>query len=189
LHGKTAFTLVYHFLDAPGAANGIIIVNSHIGLVVSGPAVRKAIVDFDHDAPTPGTAMPTLQLFSPVFFHVAGGDSGADIGLNFGVANPTGDASIGNPDIMPTGSVDARFTGGTGDDTISEVFWLDPRSMGQVTARVTGGAGSDDLRLDVFGIGNPDILNAEINGGTGRNTAHHTANVRVVNCDVVYLDS
>jgi hypothetical protein len=169
-------------MEGPEETNGIIAILAPIRLDIAGKKVHSAHVDFDHDAPVPGTAMPTLQMFSPAFFHVAGGDGGADVGLNFGVANPTGDPSISNPDIMPTGSVNARFTGGNGDDTISEVFWFDSRSMGQVTASATGGAGSDDLTLEIYGYVDLDLLNALIEC-TGQDTVHNTPNVRVINRD------
>jgi hypothetical protein len=117
-------------------------------------------------------------------FNIKGGDNGNVLGLLFGAAN-----SISNPDIMPSGSLNVRLTGGKSDDTISAMIWLDPRSLGQITAKVLGGAGNDDLTLDIFGAIDPSIVNALINGGTGRNTAHHTANAPVINCDVVYLDT
>jgi hypothetical protein len=175
-----------HFMSAPGAANGIIAILAPIALDISGSGIKAAQVAFDHDPAPVGQAPPVVEVDAALSFHVSGGDTGDLINLLFGMGDPD---QIGNPDIMPSGSLDVRLTGGGGGDTISGMLWLDPHSAGQVTAAVFGGAGDDDLRLDVFGINNPAILTALINGGKGSNTAHHTANARVVNCGMVYLDS
>jgi hypothetical protein len=189
--GDTTAHVGYHFKKATGADNGIIAITAPFNLDIAGKKVHSAHVDFDDDVPAPGTAMPTVQMFSALNFHVAGGDGGTDVGLQFGIGNPDiiGNPDlIGNPELMPGSSLDARFTGGTGDDTVGIVIWMNPASTGLVNVSDTGGSGNDDLRLDVYGISNPDILTAVINGGTGRNTAHATSNVRVVNCEAVFLD-
>jgi hypothetical protein len=185
--GDTTAHVGYHFKKAIGAVNPIIAITAPVNLNIAGKKVHSAVVEFDDDVPALGTTMPTVEVFSPIFFHVAAGDGGANCALNFGVANPTGDPSIGNPELMPGSSFDARLAGGTGDDTIRAFIWFNPSSTGLVNTSVLGGAGNDDITLDIHGISS-DLVTAMINGGTGRNTAHATANVRVINCDTVYVD-
>jgi hypothetical protein len=124
-----------------------------------------------------------VEIGAALTFNIHSGDNGGLIALLCGDPN-----EISNPDIMPSGSVDAQLVGGNGDDTISGIFNFNPRSLGQVSALVSDGAGNDNLRLDIFGIGDPDLVRALIDGGTGRNTAHATTNVEVINCEVVVRD-
>jgi hypothetical protein len=176
--GDTTERLGYHFMEGPEETHGIIAIRAPITLDVAGRNVHLAHIDLDADVPAPGMSMPTVQVFSPAFFHVAGGDGGANLTLNMGVANPTGDPAIGNPDIMPTGSVDAQLVGSTGGDTVGIVIWMSPASTGTVQAVVRGGGGIDDLTLMMYGTDNA-LLNAVIFGAL-RDTFHHTDNVRVV---------
>src|SRR5262249_44964104 len=152
--------------------HGIIAIRAPFTVDVAARKVHSAHIDFDDDVPAPGMSMPTVQVFSPVFFHVAGGDFGANLTLNMGVANPTGDPAISNPDIMPTGSVDAQLVGGTGADTVGIVIWMSPASTGTVHAVVRGGGGIDDLTLQMYGTDNT-LLDAVIFGAL-RDTIHHT---------------
>jgi hypothetical protein len=185
--GNTTAQVGYHFMNAVGAYNGTFNVFAPITLDVSGTGIRKVHVDFDDDVPPPDTAMPTLQMFSALNFHLAGGLSGATLQMNVGVPNPTGDPSIVDPVLMSGGSLAVTMSGTGGSDTIGAGIWLDPTSMGQVTARVLGGGGNDNLTLDLACPAD-DIVAALINGGAGLNIAHHTLNVRVTNCDEVFLD-
>jgi hypothetical protein len=176
--GNDTVHVGYHFRGDP---DEIIAIRAPISLDISGAGINSAQVDFaplDNSLPR-----PTVEVFSALTFNIHGGDNGDLIGLLCG--NPN---EISNPDIMPGGSLNVGLAGGSGDDTIGAVIAVDPSSTGLVNALVSGGAGNDDLRLDVYGMGDPNQLTALINGGKGRNTAHHTSNVRVVNCAVVYLD-
>jgi hypothetical protein len=175
----------YHFPADKDRA--IISINAPLTVDVSGPAMRKVLVDFDNDIPPPGTIMPTLQIFAPLVFHVTGG---IDIGLNFGVPDFTADPSISNPELMPAGSVDARFVGNSSANTLGIVtidIWTSSASQGQVDASAIGGYGNDTIMLDIHGI-DDSLVHAVINGRSGHNTAHATANVQVSNCDLVFID-
>jgi hypothetical protein len=185
IHGTGSDTVHagYHFVGDPNIKNGIIAILAPISLDISGAGIKSAQVAFDSDSAPPGRVRPILEIGAALTFNVHGGDTGDFISLLWGSLD-----QIGNPDLMPSGSLNVRLAAGSGNDTISARLWLDPRSTGLVTAMVFGGAGDDDLRLDVYGIDNPDLLTAVINGGTGRNTAHATSNVRVVNCDTVFID-
>jgi hypothetical protein len=183
--GNDTVNVAYHF--HADTNRRIIFINAPLTVDVSGPAMRKVLVDFDADIPAPGTIMPTLEIFSPLVFHVTGG---TDLGLNFGVPDFTGDPSIGNPDLMPGGSVDARFVGNSATNTLGTVgidIWTSPASQGQVTASAYGGYGNDTITLDIHGI-DDSLVQALINGRRGHNTAHATANVHVFNCDLVFID-
>jgi hypothetical protein len=180
--GDTTAHVGYHFMNAPGAANGIIAIHAPITLDIASRKAHSVQVDFADDVPAVGTTMPTLQMYSSLDFHVVGGDTGDDLSLQMGAAPLDPGTPVPEPELMPGSSVTARFAGGTADDTISEVFWFDPRSMGHVIARVMDGAGNNDLTLEIYGYVDPYFLNALISGA-GQNTVHNTPNVRVINRD------
>jgi hypothetical protein len=75
-----------------------------------------------------------------------------------------------------------RVDGGAGDDVLRAVLSLAPQSRGTVDAQMLGGPGDDDLTLDVF-CPDDNTVAALIDGGPGFDTAHHTDNVRVLNCE------
>ncbi len=85
--------------------------------------------------------------------------------------------------FAPDSRHNSCHSGSCGNDTVSAVMQFDSRSAAPIDARVLGGTGNDDLTLDIYGIGDPDFLTALIDGGAGIDTAHHTDNVRVVNCE------
>jgi uncharacterized delta-60 repeat protein len=72
--------------------------------------------------------------------------------------------------------------GDDGNDVVSANLFFDPRSNARVDAQVLGGMGNDDLTLNIYGL-DPDWISALIDGGPGHNKAHHTDNVRVINCE------
>jgi N-acetylneuraminic acid mutarotase len=87
-----------------------------------------------------------------------------------------------------------NVNGGAGNDTIKVQFFIDSQSSGALDVLVAGGAGDDDLTLTIYfvkpdgtmtgdGQGQLRSLAALIDGGAGFDTAHHTANVRVINCE------
>jgi hypothetical protein len=168
----------YHFHTSPGTENGIIAILAPITLDVAGSGMNSVQVAFAADAARAGTTRPRLEIGAALSFHVQGGDRNDLIGLLMGDPN-----EVGDPNLMPTGSLDVLLAGGGGNDVLSAKLCLDPASMGRVTARVLGGAGNDDLTLDIYGVGDPDELRALIDGGPGRNTAHFTPNVQVINCE------
>jgi hypothetical protein len=181
--GSDAVRVGYHFHTPPGTENGIIAILAPITLDVAGSGMNSVQVAFAADAARAGSTRPRLEIGAALSFHVQGGDRNDLIGLLMGDPNQYGDPNeMGDPDLMPTGSLDVLLAGGGGNDVISAKLRLDPASMGRVTARVLGGAGNDDLTLDIYGVGDPNELRALIDGGPGRNTAHFTPNVQVINC-------
>jgi hypothetical protein len=171
--GNDAVHVAYRFLGGPDVANAIIAIRAPMSLDIAGAGIRSAQVIF---APLdPSLPAPTVQIFSALTFNIHGGNNGAEISIYWGENS--------YPDLMAGSSLNIRLAGGSSDDSLEAVIGLDPRSMGQVTAMVFGGLGNDDLTLDVYGIGNPDILIAVINGGPGIDTAHATSNVRVIKCE------
>src|SRR5262249_12336223 len=148
----------YHFKKASEADNRIIAITTPLSVDIAGKKMHWAHLDFDDDTPTPGTAMPMLQMFSALNFSVAGGDGGTDVGLQMGVAPLLDGFPVFAPPLMPGSSLDARAVGGNGGDPVGIVLYVDPASTGLINASVAGGAGDDNLRLDVYGIGNPDLL-------------------------------
>jgi hypothetical protein len=85
------------------------------------------------------------------------------------------------------GSMPDTFTlledGGDGHDTLSADLFFAAQSRGMINAQVLGGRGNDNLTLDIYGASDLELLTALINGGDGIDTAHHTNNVTVINCE------
>ena len=73
--------------------------------------------------------------------------------------------------------------GGEGIDRVAGEMNFSAIRLGHVNARVLGSGGNDDLTLNIFGVDNPDLLDALIDGGAGTDTAHYTANVLVIRCE------
>jgi hypothetical protein len=192
-NGLDSVQVGYHFLGGPdttptpttaGSTNAMTIaVRAPISLDVTGPGMKSVQVNFDADVPVDRKAMPTLQMFSALNFHIQAGNGAAFVGLNLGVADPTGAGGFANPVLMTGSTLNMRLAGGRGDDVLAGVLSFDPSSAGKVSAAVFGGLGNDDLTLDLYGIGSGDLLRGLIDGKPGfKNTAHHTQNVRVLNC-------
>jgi hypothetical protein len=91
------------------------------------------------------------------------------------------------PCILPAGRGNFTFDGGAGDDRISARIELDANSRGALAARVLGGLGNDDLTLAVYGVDDPGLLTALVDGGRGYDIARVTRNVRVRNCEEVFF--
>src|SRR5262249_59500347 len=87
------------------------------------------------------------------------------------------------------GALSFRAEGGVGNDRI--VATLNPAAgsgsdgAASIYARVLGDSGNDDLRLFVMRPSSlpRDAIDAEINGGLGRDTFRRTPNVRVRNAE------
>jgi hypothetical protein len=76
---------------------------------------------------------------------------------------------------------------GSGNDFVFGHFGLDPESRGVIAIIFQGGSGDDDLTLDISGIGDPNLLNAHLDGGDGFDVAHVSRNVEVINCEEVFF--
>jgi hypothetical protein len=168
--GYDTVNVGYHFLNAPGVENGIIAVLAPITLDVSGTGMNSVQVEF---APPDDPQAALVQIDAALTFDIHGGDHSGLIALLLG-----GPDTIGNPELMPGGSLDVRLVGGAGGDTITCVVSLAPGSMGQVHATILAGAGNDDLTLD---LRCPDDNNVAglIVLGPGNDTVFATSNVIV----------
>lgn len=137
-------------------------------------------VQFFNEASSADRPPAMLSLNSAFTVNMLGGSGSNLMELMIG----SGDLGGIRPLLMSGGSVMAMLDGRAGrSDTIRANMWFDPRSMGHVDAQVLGGRFNDDLTLNIFGIGDPNELTALIDGGPGFDTAHHTANVVVRNCE------
>jgi Beta-propeller repeat len=108
---------------------------------------------------------------------VNGGLNNDDIRVVFGAIGPE-DQPI-SPMLL-NGDLRLRVDGGDGGDAVSAELIFDRRSQGMVDARVSGGAGNDLLSLLIYGMSDPY---GTIDGGTGNDTAHATPGVRKINCE------
>jgi hypothetical protein len=149
--------------------------NAPISLNIDGGkgTTNTFAVEFFHD-PAPDRTAPPLFLNNAFSVNMRGG-SGTDV-MNLDIGSPTGVM----PNITSGGSVNVRLAAGAGSETIAANMWYDPDTMGPVNAKIIGGAGIDDLTLNIYGIAD-NLVSALIDLGAGRNTVHHTDNVRVVN--------
>jgi hypothetical protein len=135
-----------------------------------------AVRYFTNDLPGPP---PELRIAAPIQLNVDGGMGNDAIAVTFGQS-----ASQERKWAPVMNSLfQMRLDGGDGKDAVSAFIWFDSQSTGQSDVQVLGGRGNDDLTLDVSGIGNPVLLTALIDGGAGLDAAHHTDNVRVINCE------
>ena len=91
-------------------------------------------------------------------------------------------------DFLVAGQAALNVNGGAGRDLINARIEVDPESRGPVAASVLGGLGNDDLTLAIVGI-DPELLDALVDGGAGRDIARVSRGVLVRSCEkVVVLD-
>jgi hypothetical protein len=109
---------------------------------------------------------------APIALSVDGGAGDDTISLAFG------DPSMPSPVL--NNLFQMRLDGGAGNDTVAADLYFASNSQGLVDALVRGGLGNDDLTLNIYGIGDPDLILALIDGGGGIDTFHHTDNVQVI---------
>ena len=114
-----------------------------------------------------------LYVNSQARFNVQG-DSGNDLLIGLLV-----------PCIMPVGSLDLIFSGGSGNDLFNLLIGLEPVSLappsdlstaptqdGPIRLAVLGGNGDDQLNLTVQNLGNSTSpFDVRLDGGPGRDTA------------------
>jgi hypothetical protein len=121
-----------------------------------------------------------------IHFDVAAGAS-----LYAGVDGGSGADSVGivieGSTVAAGASASIGVDSGSGNDVVRGGFSFDPESHGVIAIIFQGGSGDDDLTLDISGIGDPNILNARLDGGAGFDIAHVTRNVDVVNCEEVFF--
>lgn len=154
---------------------------------IDGSASVRMAVDLGRGDDASIFELHEVDMPNPVELTVHGGLGGDDIRVICGFnpqPEPPGMPQIAGalegPEEMP--ALRLMIDGDEGSDRLQASLSFNPNGTRRVTAQLLGGAGKDDLMLDVMGISD-DLLDALIDGGPGIDTAHHTANVRVVNCE------
>jgi hypothetical protein len=142
------------------------------------------VVDVAHQPGPLGERIPATFIFAtPVAFDIRGGAGNDTMSVNVGPGDPT---ALAGPAPINRGTFRLRLDGEDGNDTALVALTFNGQSTGSVDAQVLGGRGNDDLTLGIGGVGGFPVffpVFATIDGGDGIDTAHHTANVRVVNCE------
>ncbi|MBI3469242.1 MAG: calcium-binding protein [Planctomycetes bacterium] len=148
-----------------GAIQPCILPESEMRIVLSGDAGDDLI----------DVSMTGLEIAGELDLRAHGG-AGNDVIESFIV-----------PCILPEGRANILVDGQAGNDNIAARVEMDEDSRGLLAARVLGGLGDDDLTLEIYGVDEPSLLTALVDGGCGYDIARVTRNVRVGNCEEVFF--
>jgi hypothetical protein len=91
------------------------------------------------------------------------------------------------PCIRPEAVGRFLFDGGAGNDRIDARVGMHDHDTGTLAVHVLGGIGDDDLTLALRFTEHLLSLDAVVDGGDGRDAAHVTSDVRVINCEEIEI--
>ena len=100
-----------------------------------------------------------------------------------GAENDVFDATI-LPSLVSGGRVNLVFDGENGQDRLAAHIQPGAESAGTFSLKILGGGGQDDLTLSLSSIPQTVTLTDLLDGGPGKDVAHITRGVRVVNCEI-----